>query len=175
MREVIFTRESKSGKDQRVVGRAESFAVGTKFRELLFINCAMPMVAAKAAAAMIRGRNDSHVTVHGFGFAGKVEEGYQVVIRRLPKFATCQLIVVARWPRLVFGDVNEAIWRYVTSQAITTPVLPEWREYVVDRLMTMAKVGRPNGFGFPAWLAEFETKDVDSIVEYGLSKRKIRV
>lgn len=175
MRDMSVIRRSSSGKDQVIDGKAAAYASDCQTAELLFANFAMPVMAAKAAKAMLHSSTNCIVRCDGYGHNEKVDEGYRVIVNRLPKFATCQVIAIAKKPELLLGDKAEAVWGYITSPAITTPVLPEWRDYIIGELTAHAKIGVPNGFGYPVWLAAFTTEDIDRIVCEGLKKKRIRI
>lgn len=174
VRECWFRRESKkSGKAQKVTARAIACASDPKNAELLFLSFAIPVMAGKAALAMLRGPKGCDIMVDGLGFLNRPEERFKTHVVRLPQYSTLQITLVARRPDVVLGDWKLVLWERLSAIDITTPLLEEWTPYIGETLIRRGRLCFPNGFGYSVFMAKFDSKLVDDIVSDGLKKRRI--
>ena len=174
IRECWFSRESKkTGKEQRVTGRATACASDPKNAELLFLNFAIPVMAGKSALAMLRGTKGCDIMVDGYGYLERPEEKFRTYVVRLPQYSTLQITVVAKRPDVVLGDWKEVLWERLSAIDITTPLLKEWTPYIGEVLLRHQRIRFPNGFGYPVFMTKFSSADIDDIVSDGLKRKKI--
>lgn len=175
VREVRFTRQKVSGKSIVLPGKCTAYAESVKGGELLVAMLAAPTMVAKGIAAMVRGANPFTVHVEGLGVSKPCEEEYRVSVARLPGYSTAQVLIVADMPSLLIGPLEDALWRYLMSDRISTPLLREWLPQIREHLEKHAKISGTNGFGCEANVANFETEFVDKTVSSLLKKKRIFV
>ncbi len=136
---------------------------------------AAPAHLVKAAKAMAQGGNEFQLTVEGFGRSTSVEQGYHCIATRLPKYNTATLVVMAKDPRILIGNRSEQLGRYLRSNEITTPVLPEWQRQIEDSLDRSGALRQLNCVGVDAWYADFGSPELDEIVSGLLKRKKVRI
>lgn len=175
VRQITLERHTKAGKQIQITGRAVAFAQGTKKPDMLLAAFALPVSAAKAAAAMIRGGREFTAVVSRLGRSMRHENGYTVSISRLPKFNMAQVTAIANQPGLLLGDLSTALWGHLSSEAITTPIVREWLPAIQVELDNHSKILGTNSFGFDVNVAGYDSSHVDAAVSELLQKRKIFV
>jgi len=175
VREVRFQRWNASGKAVDLPGRAVAFAERMDDSAMLLAYVAAPAMVARAIGAMVRGSNEFRVSVAGFGVSKCSEDGYRVSIARLPGYSTASVLIVAADEQLLLGPVDEALWRYLMSSRISTPMLRAWLPQIRGELDRWSKIGGTNGFGYEVNVAKFESAEVDVIVSKLIKQRRVFV
>ena len=173
VRDVKFERFKASGKAVSLPAKCVAFAESTKDNRLLVAMVAAPSMVAKGIAAMMRSQHDFQFHVTDFGVSKRFEGDYRVAISRLPGYSMAQVLIVADTQALLIGPVQDALWRYLMSDRISTPLLREWLPQIHAELERWAKIIGTNGFGCEANVANFETDVTDRIVKELLRKRKV--
>lgn len=172
---MTLIRYSAKGKQTRFDIRCNAVAASSNTGELMFLSGAVSAGAARATAAAIRSNQGFAIGGKVIGKAGESEHGYKVFLSRLPKYATAHLVAVASTPRLLIGDLDDQLFRFLQSREVTTPILPEWVPKIRMLLKRKALIRHTNGFGCDVSIAEFGTQEVDEIVSKLLASRKVRI
>lgn len=173
IRDVRFTRSKGDGKQVNLPAKCAAYAENAKGGEMLVAMVAAPVMVAKGIAAMMRGDNNFAIHVPDLGVGKRFEGDYRVAISRLPGFAMAQVLIVADMPSLLIGPIEDALWRYLMSDRISTPLLRQWLPQIHDQLESYSKIIATNGFGCEVHVANFDTEMVDLIVSALLKRKKV--
>lgn len=129
-----------------------------------------------AAKAMLSGRNRCGVTIAGFEHMSlDSDKGYRVKIARLPAYNQSHMVLRSKRKTLVMGSMEEAVRSYLFSDTIDTPILPEWVPWLTRRLVEERRVGELRCVGCDAWLCNFHSTGVDSLVSEGVKGGWLRL
>ncbi|MCR9292018.1 MAG: hypothetical protein NXI32_04815 [bacterium] len=172
LNKLTLNRYSGSGKSNSIGLKANAAARTVDEPALMFMSVAGPANLVKAAKAMVQSGKDFDVVADEIGRCGSYDGGYTVVVTRLPKYSTAHMIAVAKDPQLLLGDASEQLKRYILSDHITTPVLPEWMPHIEEKLRSLGMIQDMRTFGCKAAMAEFGSEELDAIVSTLVKTRK---
>lgn len=102
------------------------------------------------------------------------EGGYHVYRHRLG-YNSWHFLCVARCAGLLPGLSEAALWRELSSDRYTTPVLRSWTPWLMEQLEQKELLKRLACFNCHAGILVADTNDLDQIVTAGLSNQHLHV
>ncbi|MBC8867794.1 MAG: hypothetical protein H8E44_00155 [Planctomycetes bacterium] len=100
---------------------------------------------------------------------------YRIRKAKLGALNTWHLLAVADTPGLIPNLTDDAIWRVLTSDEITTPVLRKWVPYVSQRLFANRQLVKLHAWGCSPVLLTADSDGIDAIVSQGLKEGEIGI
>ena len=85
------------------------------------------------------------------------------------------VVAIAKVPGLMFGDLAAALEAHLFSSEINTPILLEWIPYLVEKLKADESVEILSSYAIDAYLADFDSQDLDRLVTEGLSDQSLSI
>ncbi len=96
-------------------------------------------------------------------------------MHRFPKFRQCHMVVVDDRKDLLVGNLDESLESFLLSDAIDTPILPQWVLWLKKRLLEESLVKPIQSYGIDAYVARFTSRSTDALVEDGLKSGDLRI
>lgn len=103
---------------------------------------------------------------------GKVDGGYTVEAHRLP-YGLAHAFVYSKTPGLMLGRSNAHLWAKLTDPAFTTPILPEWIDYVAKTLRKRERLVDAQTYRCECSVLLATVADVDAVVSEGIKAGKL--
>jgi hypothetical protein len=170
----------------RLTARSEDLAIGVdvdRFAsldtgELAMISFVATDSVAKSVIAMLQaGKKASAFTgANASRFQVSLSQsGYRITRAKLGRFSAVHVVAIAKVPGLMFGDLAESLEAYLFSNEINTPILPEWIPYLVEKLKAQESVETLTSYEIDAFVAEFDSQDLDRLVTEGLHDQSLSI
>ena len=135
-----------------------------------------PAETIKALTANLRSKKWG-LTCRMEGYDYYADTGPKHVMRsRLPRFNTWQLFFRTMDEKFLVGGASENVDQYLMSNKFTTPMLPEWCEWVRSQCFTKGLI-KPCEvvIGVPCYWSLLSQKDLDQIVSRGIQAGVLKV
>ena len=149
--------------------------------ELYVLSVAGPAAAIKAtnAALLTDARTRFTMDIPGHGSHNPLrrprDTKYRIRKARLGQMNTWHLLAIADVPGLIPNLSEDAVWRALMSEEITTPLLRKWLPYVTRQLRALDHLEKLLSWGCQAALLTADSDDVDDIVSRGLRDGEIAI
>lgn len=153
--------------------------------ELLYLSAAGPQAAIKAMRALLylpkiqfevwlagSGDYSADADVHSGQHFHRGKDGYDVWCHALG-YGTYHLVAKSRRPGFMPNLSAESVWQEIASPRFTTPVVREWAEYVMERLIEAGYIQQANCFGCECGYMTADDKQLDKVVQKGLKDKDI--
>ncbi len=170
----------------RLTARSEDLSIGVdvdRFAqldtgELAMISFVATDSAAKSVIAMLQAgkKSSSFTSSNSSRYQISLSPaGYRITKAKLGRFSAVHVVAIAKVPGLMFGDLAESLEAYLFSNEINTPILPDWIPYLVEKLKAQESVETLTSYEIDAYLAEFDSQDLDRLVTEGLSDQSLSI
>ena len=100
--------------------------------------------------------------------------GYKDVVHKLP-YRKVHAFVAAKLDGLLMAASEPHVWRELSSDRFTTPILREWMPTIVNRLLGRDLLVPCYGFNCNIAILKATTKDLDSVVSDSLRDGMIAI
>jgi len=97
---------------------------------------------------------------------------YEVASSKL-QFHQGHLVARAKYPGLCVSMSEAAVWEFLNSEDITTPVRRKWVPYIKEKMIEERLIEPLRSFGCSACLIEAGSSDIDGIVTDGVKSGKL--
>ena len=108
------------------------------------------------------------------GHLEKHAESYHFETHRL-QYGMAHAVLWSKSDSLILSMDDASIWRKLKSDEFTTPLMPHWTRYLVQRLKDASVLSHAHCQGCNVGTIIATTKDLDAIVSDGLAKREISI
>ena len=107
-------------------------------------------------------------------FIVKHPAGYRDVVVKMP-YRKVHAFVTAKIDGLLMAASEAHVWRELSGDRFTTPILREWMPTVVNRLLARELLVPAHGFRCEVAVLKAGDKDLDSIVSIALREQSIAI
>ncbi len=129
----------------------------------------------KPIAGLFRAKKRFSLSLDGDNIDIDHETGFHVSIARLPAYRAAHLTVKARDSRVAYGDPLTAMKSFLFSDQISTPIMEHWVPWITQYLRANHNLVQLSGYRCEAWLCNFDSDDMDKIVELGIQRGEIAI
>lgn len=172
-------RES-AGRSRRGRGTGTSIslrlaAVATADRQLMLVSAVADQSSISALRATLQSDPDAKTT---FGVEApglrrfnlqQTDDRYSCHrVRLIDDSAQYHLVAVARTPGFIADDSPESLWRELTSERYTTPLLRAWLPWIKQQMQARQHFAEVARFNCKAALVRMTDSELDAIVQAGL-------
>lgn len=146
-------------------------------RMVLVVWVAGPADAIKALSANMKSEDCGYtrLTIDGDQYAFDHDE-YTVQRFKLPEHNYWQLIIRTTRKGFLLGGLKQAMRTDLLSSAFTTPILPEWIDWIVNQAVNQKLVESCNNvMGVEGFISKLDSHKLDKIVTQGIKTGALRI